>query len=222
MNELDNLCQKFGGVHKGINHGLTKLYGSEQYSTGGDMSKHGYTNSYNTYFSPLKDKKINLLEIGIYRGAGLAVWSSYFSKGKIYGLDLCISEFNEGKSYFEKYDKNVFHNLKKIYSANSADSDAVEKLKLPMFDIVIDDGSHSPENQYSTFCNFFKYLNTGGIYVIEDVKNPNRFYPLMELLKKHDSNTISYGTSITNLSQYSDIQSFETRDRMNKIIFIRK
>ena len=40
------------------------------------------------------------------------------------------------------------------------------------FDIIIDDGSHLREDQLSSFKILFdKYLNDGGIYIIEDINS---------------------------------------------------
>ena len=47
-----------------------------------------------------------------------------------------------------------------------------------MFDVIIDDGSHILSNILKNLTFFFKYLKSGGIYVIEDYKHPNYFLHL--------------------------------------------
>ena len=85
------------------------------------------------FFSSFKKKKINLLEIGIggYKnprlgGASLRMWKKYFSRGKIFGIDIYDkSELTlEQKQQYEKKlldkildkfmtekEKNMFTNL---------------------------------------------------------------------------------------------------------------
>ena len=49
-----------------------------------DINKNGhwYTRWYDIYFSPLKNDKINILEIGILRGNSHRMWRDYFSNEK--------------------------------------------------------------------------------------------------------------------------------------------
>lgn len=204
MNRIDLLCDKLGGVHTGTNIDT----GARNW--GGDMSKLGYTVPYEKYFSSLADASVSLLEIGIFRGAGLAVWSLYFPNGKIYGADIGTKEFKKNRSKWESIDSNVFKNLQDLYELDSRNSDMVKLLKLPNFDIIIDDGKHTPEAQYATFCNFFPYLNSGGLYVIEDITKGERYKKLMSLLNRYDIET------------YNDINTFDAYDNKNHIIFIQK
>ena len=57
---------------------------------------------YEEYFYRLKDKKINLLEIGFRHGASLYLWSKYFKKGAILGLDKLFRQKLNKKSCFAK------------------------------------------------------------------------------------------------------------------------
>ena len=203
MNEIDLICEKLGGTHTGRNRDT----GAQNW--GGDMSKLGYTIPYEKYFSSLKNEKISLLEIGIFRGGGLAVWSSYFSNGKIYGADIGIKEFNANKALWKKIDNKIFDNLIDLYEIDSRNSTIINDLNLPLFDIIIDDGKHTPEAQYSTFCNFFPNLNPGGIYVIEDITKGNRYSQLKSLLDNHNK-------------EYNSLETFDAHDNKNHIIFIQK
>ena len=73
-NELDKLA---------IKHGTDK--GSHQL---GELAAKKYTKPYYAYFSPLKNKDITLLEIGIKEGASIRMWRDFFINGKIYGIDI--------------------------------------------------------------------------------------------------------------------------------------
>jgi hypothetical protein len=48
----------------------------------------GFFPIYEKYLRKFQNKKINILEIGIESGNSLKIWSDYFSKGKIVGLDI--------------------------------------------------------------------------------------------------------------------------------------
>ena len=43
---------------------------------------------YEDYFFSLKNKKINILEIGIYEGKSLMIWKNYFPNANIVGIDI--------------------------------------------------------------------------------------------------------------------------------------
>ncbi len=178
MGDIEILNKKFGGTigGKNIDHGGT--------NGGGDIVDHGYSKYYEKYFCDIKNKNISLLEIGIFKGNGLALWSKYFPNGKINGLDIGVETFKQNKSYFKKIDDTIFNNLEELYVLDSSNHEDVEKLDLPKFDIIIDDGNHNPIPQYNTFCNFYKNLNDNGIYVIEDIKSKD-IKLLMKKIENH-------------------------------------
>merc|ERR1712139_26848 len=37
------------------------------------------------------------------------------------------------------------------------------------WDLIVDDGVHTPHDQLATLANLFRYLAPGGLYVVEDV-----------------------------------------------------
>lgn len=111
---------------------------------------HGYEYLYATIFSGMTPNK--LLEIGVKDGASIAAWQILFPNCEIYGMDVEES----------KRPLNI-----KPYSFIKASSTTFDSSSLPTFDVIIDDGSHAPEDQMLTFTRFkskFKYA-----YVIEDI-----------------------------------------------------
>ena len=48
----------------------------------------GFLEIYENYFKELKEKKINILEIGVENGDSLRIWRDYFRKANICGLDI--------------------------------------------------------------------------------------------------------------------------------------
>ena len=110
------------------------------------------------HFRELRDGA--MLEIGIDRGASLAMWLDYFDKAFIYGIDINVSA--EGPRYkIIKADQNDLNALNVLVKT---------QIKHPVF-LVVDDGSHLPEHQAASFDFLFKELLVpGGVYIIEDVE----------------------------------------------------
>lgn len=125
-----------------------------------DIVEAHYIDLYEKYFSELRDKKLNLLEIGIDRGGSLKMWLDYFYNANIFGIDI------EDKSHFG-WPKN---NRCETTIGNQGDKEFwANYTKEKNFDIIIDDGSHQPHHQEISLECLWPVLNAGGIYVIEDL-----------------------------------------------------
>lgn len=119
-----------------------------------------YFEFYNKHFLKYRNKKIKLLEIGVYKGGSLQMWKKYFGENaQIIGLDIDIG----CKSFQE--------NQIDIFIGNQNNEKDLESLvnKYGTFDIIIDDGSHVNEHQINSFKFLFDYLNDNGIYLVEDL-----------------------------------------------------
>lgn len=119
-----------------------------------------YLDVYEKYFVQFKDKTVSLLEIGVRDGASLRTWKSYFKKGNIYGIDIDprCKAFEEKRIQIEigSQDDDAF--LSRCFGPDVK------------FDIIIDDGSHVNQMTLASFASLFdQRLNSGGIYVIEDL-----------------------------------------------------
>ena len=121
-------------------------------------SKNGFLEIYFNYFNVLKDKEINILEIGVDKGESLKIWREYFSKAKICGVDINFVNFNIQGVDIIKADQTNLNDLKNICK------------KYKNFDIIIDDGGHHSKQIITSFKFLFHYLNDGGFYVVEDLQ----------------------------------------------------
>ncbi|MDC0902921.1 hypothetical protein OAS21_00465 [Pelagibacteraceae bacterium] len=132
---------------------------------------HGFSKFYEQQLIHLKDKEINVLEIGSYAGASAAAIKKYFPNSKICCLDINISNFIYTSRDINVYGldiknkKNLENILKKINN----------DLKIDYFDIIIDDGSHYLGDILLGIKNLFKCLKQKGVYIIEDYKHPNYY-----------------------------------------------
>jgi hypothetical protein len=145
---------------------------------GSDKNLSGYTSTYIDLFESIRDKNLNLLEIGIgtiisdvpssmsntqiqnYKpGASLRAWKEYFKNGMIYGGDI-------------QKDTQFTEDRIKTFLFDSTKKDECDTtLKDMEFDIIIDDGWHKWEAQIDTITNLFGRVKVGGYYVIEDIEN---------------------------------------------------
>ena len=128
-----------------------------------DKAEHGYTQIYQSYFKDIKDKELNILEIGVADGKSLNAWSDYFKNSTIIGIDIKNINIKE-----KKIDKKNIH----FYKGSQTDEKFLAELvkKYKKFDIIIDDGSHYPKDVIKSFKILFNALNIGGMYFVEDMQ----------------------------------------------------
>lgn len=124
---------------------------------------HGYTHIYDRHFAHLRDKKIKLLELGIFRGASLRLWHDAFKRARIYGVD-------KNSHGWEKF---VTRRQTRIKTFTGRQEDATFLRETVgadgPFDIIIDDAGHRPEQQLAAFEALWPKVAPCGIYVIEDL-----------------------------------------------------
>jgi demethylmacrocin O-methyltransferase len=119
-------------------------------------SHHDYCRIYERYFAPLRDEPINLLEIGVQFGLSIQTWSDYFRRGTIFGVDIADNY---------KTDNPRVH----LFLGDQADP-GFWKGFLPetTFDIVVDDGCHHKDAQWTSCAALWPRVKPGGFYIIED------------------------------------------------------
>ena len=160
---------------------------------------HGYSDFYTKHLNNLRDKKINILEIGSYAGASAAAFIKYFPYANVFCFDVNISNF-EFKS------KNIHVFGLDINNDNKVKKTLIKILKqyqLHHFDIIIDDGSHNLKDILHSLNLFFQYLKGDGIFIIEDFKHPNYYkynrnieHILVDEFLKNMSNKKIFNSSI--------------------------
>lgn len=139
------------------------------YSGGGDKGTiHHYIESYERLFAPVRTEKINVLEIGINRGDSLKMWREYFPNANIYGIDIVLpKEKIEGVTMLQ---------------CSQVDAHRINELfKDVNFDIIIDDGSHKIQHQLLSAKYFWSKMNRNGLYIIEDIQEPDIDVPVLSL-----------------------------------------
>ena len=138
------------------------------FKVGTDKSriKHLYTKWYYSHFKDIKDNNLNILEIGVNKGKSINLWKKYFKKANVYGI-----EINENV-----IEKSLTKGCK-IFIGSQTDRSFLNKVIMKTkggMDIIIDDGSHVTSDQINTFLYLFDKLNSGGVYVVEDLQTSYR------------------------------------------------
>lgn len=189
--------KQFGGLQSGVVRSKTSRLDPRkphQYSAGfvkegdeflpthigGDrmsMNHHGYSIAYSTYLLPLIERKANhrltIVEVGILRGTGLAIWCDLFPNARVIGLDLDPSIFESHRPVLEEL--GAFQkNKPEIYSF---DQFAENRHKVrdilagDKIDVFIDDGAHTYDAIMKTLDAVKPMLAADFVYFIEDFKS---------------------------------------------------
>ena len=140
--------------------------------TGGDrMYHHGYAQAYSMHISPfLPSSDITLVEVGILKGTGLAIWSELFPNGRIIGLDIDLSHTRNNLENLKR--RGAFsRRLPELYEFDQFvdnNSKLESILNGQKINIFIDDGFHSDESILTTFQSVLNHLAQDFVCFIED------------------------------------------------------
>jgi hypothetical protein len=150
----------------------------DEYGSDKGNKHHNYTRIYYDLFKDMRNKHINVFELGIGSknpkmnssmsgydyakvGGSLYGWREFFKKATIYGADIdtdVLFTDDRIKTYYT--DQTSDSTIKNMWGEIGDDV---------MFDIIIDDGWHNADANYTFLANSHHKLVHGGIYVIEDV-----------------------------------------------------
>jgi hypothetical protein len=131
--------------------------------------RHPYTPIYDLLFSSFKNDKFNFLEIGILNNSSIKMFRRYFKNANLYGFEFNKKFINNALD--DKLKKTTYKHI------NVKDEKSIKKTfneTNKFFKIIIDDSTHEFEDQLRIIDTSKKYLEPGGILVIEDIfHNPN-------------------------------------------------
>ena len=131
-------------------------------SAGTDKSSlwHNYTKLYAKLFASFKNNKIKFLEIGISEGNSVELWERYFPKAEMHFIDISSAaiKYQPVRAQYHFLDQSNSIELKSFIDKVGGD-----------FDVIIDDGGHTMDQQKVSFNVLFPYVKSGGMYIIEDL-----------------------------------------------------
>ena len=117
-----------------------------------------YFDVYERYFSKFRNKKITIVEIGVYQGGSLQMWRKYFGKeATIWGIDIdprCKSLEDENTHILIGSQEDPLF-LRSIVD------------KIGMIDILIDDGGHTQDQQIVSFEELYQKVKSKEINLNE-------------------------------------------------------
>jgi len=119
--------------------------------------EHSYLDVYTELLTPFKDKKINIIEIGIYLGGSIRLFEEWFTQATIVGYDVTF-EFIRVPFKSEKILKSCMDFTEDEFKDNPPH-------------IIIDDASHVLEQQLRVIEVCYPQLQEGGMLIIEDVQD---------------------------------------------------
>jgi hypothetical protein len=138
------------------------------------VTDHSYGPVYDSLFGPGRPAVRALLEVGVYRGAGLCGWAEAFPAATVYGIDLTLPE-------------GGLTDRCRVIRADATDPSSVARAVHALgigplsLDAVIDDASHVFRDQIATLLLLWDYVRPGGAYVIEDVQSSSPPAPYVRL-----------------------------------------
>jgi hypothetical protein len=163
-------------THRGID--LSRIIDEKRYqyciaNRGGDKLGHKgtYTQFYEKHLAHMRyNPNLKFLEIGVWQGWSLAVWSLYFPFAThIVGADVYLSPWYANKRVLKSL--GAFPNANvRVLEMDSTNQTSVDQT-IPMyeyFDIVIDDGCHHTPCILNTARNMWPLLKRGGLLFVED------------------------------------------------------
>jgi hypothetical protein len=162
---------------------------------------HSYLPLYQELLKGKKETAKNVLEVGIYTGGSIKLWSDFFPNATTYGLDIIA-----GYHICSELKNN---NRIKIYSSYDAyDEDAFNTnflTKDTRFDFLLDDGPHTLESMKQFIKLYSQVMTDDGILIVEDVQS----YDWIEILKnevpEHLKKYIKVYDLRQNKGRYDDI-----------------
>ncbi len=129
--------------------------------TGGNCHKwRHYLPIYERYLRGFVGTPCTYLEIGVQRGGSLAIMQEYLGpEARIVGVDIdpsCQALRAEGRE---------------IYIGDQGDTAFLVGISNACgpFDIIVDDGGHTADQQITSFFALFNTLKNNGIYIVEDL-----------------------------------------------------
>lgn len=159
---------------------LTQLaikYGTDKWG------KHHYTPVYYDLFKDKRESVKKVLEIGPAEGAGLFMFRDFFPNATIYGAEIDQKRVDklQGLDRIE-----VFQCDQSTYQLFDIEETSSGGYNL---NLVIDDGSHKPDDQIFSCQMLMSKMPKDSIYIIEDVADP----AIVDQLKNYNCEVLKVG-----------------------------
>ena len=190
------------------------------------IDAHGYSKIYERYFEKIRNGNLNVLELGSFYGNAAGAFFYYFKNSNIYSGDICPDLFR----YKSQRLKNFYINTS---SEISIKKDLIDNQRI--FNVIIEDASHTLKDQIISLFMLFKILSPKGIFICEELDFPetrkdmniNNEYPdLKNILKAIKSNRDFNSKYIKEEDKKYFLDNFNTieifKGKINEVAVIQK
>lgn len=190
------------------------------------IDAHGYSKIYERYFEKIRNGNLNVLELGSFYGNAAGAFFYYFKNSSIYSGDICPDLFR----YKSQRLKNFYINTS---SEISIKKDLIDNQRI--FNVIIEDASHTLKDQIISLFMLFKILSPKGIFICEELDFPetrkdmniNNEYPdLKNILKAIKSNKDFNSKYIKEEDKKYFLDNFNTieifKGKINEVAVIQK
>ena len=165
LNETKDLGKLFDFFNSDKGNQFENQYAHPSKRTSSKIKGHGYSIFYQKYFENLRSNNLKILEVGSFHGNASAALYFYFKKSKLFAADIYPDLF--------RYRSNRIEN----FYVNSSDENSIQKNIIDKFsdnfDIIIEDAGHALKDQIISLFMLFKKLNSGGLFIIEELDFPD-------------------------------------------------
>ena len=190
------------------------------------IDAHGYSKIYERYFEKIRNANLNVLELGSFYGNAAGAFFYYFKNSSIYSGDICPDLFR----YKSQRLKNFYINTS---SEISIKKDLIDNQRI--FNVIIEDASHTLKDQIISLFMLFKILSPKGIFICEELDFPetrkdmniNNEYPdLKNILKAIKSNKDFNSKYVKEEDKKYFLDNFNTieifKGKINEVAVIQK
>jgi hypothetical protein len=128
---------------------------------------HSYLPLYDKLLIGKKETAKNVLEVGIFQGGSIKLWSDYFTNANVYGLD--IMDNNNVWENIKNKKNIILYTSTDAYNNDFFTTNFLDKnIKC---DFMLDDGPHTLESMKQFIKLYSQIMTDDGILIVEDVQN---------------------------------------------------
>ena len=162
---------------------------------------HSYLPLYQKLLISKKESAKNVLEVGIYNGGSIKLWSDYFTNANVYGLD--IMNYENVWECIKNNEKIILYTSIDAYDNDFFINNFLNKnIKC---DFMLDDGPHSLESMKQFIKLYSQIMTDDGILIIEDVQSWDWIDILKLITPEHLKPFIKTYDLRPNKERYDDI-----------------
>ena len=142
---------------------------------------HNYFSVYEALFAPhrVRTTRNTILEIGIDKGGSIKLWSDFFTKANILGIDIRSPKLDDDVLNLPR--AQLFLNTN-AYSLDFFEHELLGKVQC---EVVIDDGPHTLASMLQFVVMYSKLLTETGVLIVEDVQDIEWIDALRSVVPDH-------------------------------------